>query len=81
LNLIEKAKLVITSRLHILAPALAFGTKVIFLPHGNNSDHSRPEYSKNRYAGIVDLINNPEKLKDLQDNLSKLIINKIYSNN
>ena len=34
LNLIAKSKLVITSRLHVALPAIAYGTKVIFLKDG-----------------------------------------------
>lgn len=34
LNLIAKSKLVITSRLHVALPAIAYGTKVIFLIDG-----------------------------------------------
>ena len=34
LNLIAKSKLVITSRIHVALPAIAYGTKVIFLKDG-----------------------------------------------
>ena len=49
LKLIEKSELVITSRIHVALPAVAYGTKVIFLKDGLSSiNHT------SRLAGISD---------------------------
>ena len=56
------AKLVITSRLHCMAPCLAFNTPIIWQPKhkagGSKDKHDRPEFSSNRYKGIEELVGN-----------------------
>ena len=83
LEQIEKAKLVITSRLHVMAPCLAFGTKVIFKPNekanGNISLHNNASFHSDRYKGIEDFLDKPEEFKVFQQNMKENIIKEIYA--
>lgn len=83
LEQIEKAKLVITSRLHVMAPCLALGTKVIFKPHekadGKTSLHNTPSFHSDRYKGIEDFLDKPEEFKVFQQNMKENIIKEIYN--
>jgi hypothetical protein len=81
IKLILSSELVITSRLHILTICLANNINVKFLGNKIYSDDIKKNinYSSNRYSGIVELIDNKQKLQEMQKLLEVQIIRKIYN--
>lgn len=77
------AKLVITSRLHCMAPCLAFNTPIIWLPKhkagGDTSKHNRPEFSSNRYKGIEELIGDDKEKTKVQNEIREALEQKLLS--
>jgi hypothetical protein len=84
LDLIQSSEKVITSRLHVMSPCLALDVPVQFvgIDHSSveKSKRQNPEYSKSRYSGIKELIDNPKNLKDVQKKFEYDIITGIYKN-
>ena len=78
-NKVISSELVITSRLHILTLCLANSVPVKFVGNEYNSNKDACYYSKNRYEGITDLIDNPEKISLVQKQIEFNIISSIYN--
>jgi hypothetical protein len=80
IKLILSSELVITSRLHILTICLANNINVKFLGNEIYSEdiQNSINFSSNRYSGIVELINDKQKLEETQKILEERIITKIY---
>ena len=71
LDIYARAKVVITSRIHVALPCLAFGTPVIFINAGYNSDKL-----SNRFEGLV---GNMRSIDDSHFPLSKMNPIQIFS--
>jgi exopolysaccharide biosynthesis predicted pyruvyltransferase EpsI len=84
INKVISSEIVITSRLHVLTVCLANGVRVQFVGNEHISDKDSCYYSKKRYEGITDLIDNPELIsvvqKQIENNIISSIYNKYYKN-
>jgi hypothetical protein len=93
LELYQRAKLVVTSRIHCAVPCLAFGTPVLFIEHKRKRELKHPilyplarpllkvfsDQSDERFRGITDLMNR-HRLTDLLSRRAELDISAIVSN-
>ena len=81
---IQKSKLVITSRLHILSPCLAYDIPVIFIDINDDKvlmykyNIYPDSYSPSRYNDIKEFINDKKSLKITQNFLEENIIKSIF---
>jgi hypothetical protein len=69
------AKLVVTSRIHVALPCLAFGTPVLFV---------NPELDESRFPGLLELLNviEPKDLLSMKKNdLKQMLLNLKNKNN
>ena len=93
LELYQRAKLVVTSRIHCALPCLAFGTPVLFIEHKRKRELKYPilyplvrpllkvftDQSDERFGGITDLMHR-HRLTDLLSGRTELDMSAIVSN-